>query len=150
MHSRDFAAIAQVEIRPYVASDGPAVVRLWSDCGLVRSWNDPHKDIQRKLSVQPELFLVGALEGRIIATVMAGFDGHRGWVNYLAVAEKHRRRGLGRMLMRRVETDLEAMGCPKLNVQIRSSNAAVMAFYEKLGYARDQTICLGKRLIPDE
>jgi ribosomal protein S18 acetylase RimI-like enzyme len=139
-----------VEMRPYVASDDAAVVRLWSDCGLVRSWNDPHKDIQRKLSVQPELFLVGVLDGRIVATVMAGFDGHRGWVNYLAVAEKHRRRGLGRKLMRRVETDLEAMGCPKLNVQIRSSSAAVMAFYEKLGYARDQTICLGKRLIPDE
>jgi ribosomal protein S18 acetylase RimI-like enzyme len=137
-------------IRPYLASDAPAVVRLWSDCGLVRSWNDPRKDIRRKLSVQPELFLVGVLDGRIIATVMAGYDGHRGWVNYLAVAEKHRRRGLGRMLMRRVETDLEAMGCPKLNVQIRSSNAAVIAFYEKLGYARDQTVCLGKRLIPDE
>lgn len=100
--------------------------------------------------MQPELFLVGVLDGRIIATVMAGFDGHRGWVNYLAVAEKHRRLGLGRRLMRRVETDLEAMGCPKLNVQIRSANAAVMTFYEKLGYARDQTICLGKRLIPDE
>lgn len=100
--------------------------------------------------MQPELFLVGLLDGSVIATVMAGFDGHRGWVNYLAVAEKHRQRGLGRVLMRRVETELEAMGCPKLNVQIRSSNAAVMAFYEKLGYARDQTICLGKRLIPDE
>lgn len=139
-----------MEIRPYLASDGPAVVRLWTDCGLVRAWNDPHKDIQRKLSVQPELFLVGLLGEGLVATVMAGFDGHRGWVNYLAVAEKHRNRGLGRMLMQRVETDLERMGCPKLNVQIRSSNAGVVAFYEKLGYAQDQTLSLGKRLISDE
>jgi ribosomal protein S18 acetylase RimI-like enzyme len=126
------------------------VVRLWTDCGLVRAWNDPHKDIQRKLSVQPWLFLVGVLEGRIIATVMAGFDGHRGWVNYLAVAQKHRRQGLGRALMEHVEKGLEAMGCPKLNVQIRSSNAGVVAFYEKLGYAQDRTLSLGKRLISDE
>jgi ribosomal protein S18 acetylase RimI-like enzyme len=126
------------------------VVRLWTDCGLVRAWNDPHKDILRKLSVQPELFLVGLLGEGLVATVMAGFDGHRGWVNYLAVAEKHRNRGLGRTLMQRVETDLERMGCPKLNVQIRSSNAGVVAFYEKLGYAQDQTLSLGKRLISDE
>jgi ribosomal protein S18 acetylase RimI-like enzyme len=81
---------------------------------------------------------------------MAGFDGHRGWANYLAVTEKHRRRGLGRLLMQRVERDLEAMGCPKLSIQIRAGNAVVVAFYEKLGYAPDQTIVLGKRLIPDE
>jgi ribosomal protein S18 acetylase RimI-like enzyme len=139
-----------MDIRRYQASDEASVVRLWAECGLVRSWNDPHKDILRKLSVQPELFLVGLLEGSIVATVMAGFDGHRGWVNYLAVAGKYRKRGLGRTLMERVETDLERMGCPKLNVQIRSANAAVVAFYEKLGYAQDQTISLGKRLISDE
>jgi ribosomal protein S18 acetylase RimI-like enzyme len=80
---------------------------------------------------------------------MAGFDGHRGWVNYLAVAEAHRRQGLGRRLMQRVEQDLVAMGCPKLNVQVRAQNAEIVAFYEKLGYAPDQTVSLGKRLIPD-
>jgi len=124
-------------------------VRLWAECGLTRRWNDPHLDVLRKLSVQPELFLVGTLDGQLIASAMAGFDGHRGWVNYLAVAEAHRGKGYGRLLMQRIEGDLEAVGCPKVNVQIRAANAAVVAFYEKLGYARDQTIVLGKRLIPD-
>jgi ribosomal protein S18 acetylase RimI-like enzyme len=96
----------------------------------VRPWNDPRKDIRRKLSVQP--------------------DEHRGWVNYLAVAGKCRRRGFGRMLTERVEEQLKAMGCPKLNMQVRTSNAGVQAFYERLGYARDQTISLGKRLIADD
>jgi ribosomal protein S18 acetylase RimI-like enzyme len=139
-----------MEMRPYQDSDEAIVVRLWAECGLVRSWNDPHKDIRRKLAVQPEFFLVGVLDGAVIATVMAGFDGHRGWVNYLAVAEKFRRRGLGRMLMQRVENQLRDMGCPKLNMQVRSSNAAVMAFYERLGYRRDEAVSLGKRLISDE
>ena len=100
-----------MEIRSYRESDEASVVRLWTECGLVRPWNDPHKDIRRKLSVQPELFLVGVLDAGIVATVMAGFDGHRGWVNYLAVAEEFRRRGLGRMLMQRVENQLRDMGC---------------------------------------
>jgi ribosomal protein S18 acetylase RimI-like enzyme len=139
-----------MDIRRYQHSDEASVVRLWTECGLVRSWNDPHKDIRRKLSVQPELFLVGVLEDSVMATVMAGFDGHRGWVNYLAVAEKCRRRGLGRMLMQRVEKQLTDMGCPKVNMQVRSSNAAVLAFYERLGYTQDQAVSLGKRLISDE
>lgn len=139
----------EMHIRPYRNSDEPAVVRLWTECDLVRPWNDPHKDILRKLSVQPELFLVGLLDDGLAATVMAGFDGHRGWVNYLAVAEKFRKHGIARALMQRVEKDLERMGCPKLNIQIRTSNSAVLAFYERLGYAQDQTISLGKRLIPD-
>ena len=138
-----------MDVRRYQHSDEAAVVHLWKECDLVRPWNDPHKDIQRKLTVQPELFLVGLVDGRVIATVMAGFDGHRGWVNYLAVAQEYRRRGIGRALMDRVEGLLKDMGCPKLNMQIRPSNAAVVAFYERLGYANDQTVSLGKRLIPD-
>lgn len=138
-----------MEIRVFRASDEPAVVGLWAACGLTRPWNDVRKDVLRKLSVQPELFLIGEVEGVIVATVMAGFDGHRGWVNYLAVDERHRRSGLGRRLMQRVEQDLEALGCPKVNIQIRAENAAVVAFYEKFGYASDGTLVMGKRLIPD-
>jgi ribosomal protein S18 acetylase RimI-like enzyme len=138
-----------MELRPYVAGDENAVIELWRRCELTRPWNDPHKDIQRKLTTQPELFLVGKLEGRIIATVMAGYDGHRGWVNYLAVAPEHRAKGYGRLLMRHVEERLTAIGCPKLNVQIRATNQAVLEFYRKIGYAADEAVSLGKRLIPD-
>lgn len=138
-----------MDIRRYHDADEAAVVRLWNECDLVRPWNDPHKDIRRKLTVQSDLFLVGLLDGKVMATAMAGFDGHRGWVNYLAVAESYRRRGLGRALMERVEELLKDIGCPKLNIQVRSTNAAVLAFYERLGYTQDQTISLGKRLIPD-
>ena len=139
-----------MELRPYAAADEAAVVDLWRRCELTRPWNDPHKDIQRKLTVQPELFLVGVVSGGIIATVMAGFEGHRGWVNYLAVAPEHRARGYGRLLMRHIEERLAAIGCPKLNLQVRSSNRDVLEFYRRIGYSVDDRVSLGKRLIPDE
>lgn len=139
-----------MDIRRYRSADEDAVVALWTACGLTRSWNDPRKDIARKLTVQPELFLVGEEDGVLVATAMGGYDGHRGWVNYLAVAPTLRRRGHGRMLMEHLEAALTSMGCPKLNLQIRSSNADVLAFYERLGYAQDQTVSLGKRLIRDD
>lgn len=138
-----------LQIKPFQLADESAVVRLWADCGLVRPWNDPHKDIRRKLTVQPELFLVGLLDAQLVATIMAGYDGHRGWVNYLAVAESCRRKGFGRVLMHEIEQRLKTMGCPKLNMQVRTSNAAVLAFYARLGYAQDEAVSLGKRLIPD-
>lgn len=138
-----------MDIRRYQSSDEAAVIELWAQCGLTRPWNDPAKDIARKLNVQPELFLVGIVGGQVVASVMAGYDGHRGWVNYLAVAQAFRKRGLGRALMRRIEQDLKAMGCPKLNMQIRSSNVEVLAFYRDLGYEQDDTISFGKRLIAD-
>jgi ribosomal protein S18 acetylase RimI-like enzyme len=87
-----------MEIRPFRTADEPAVVALWEECRLTRPWNDPHKDIARKLTVQPELFLVGELEGRVMASVMAGYEGHRGWANYLAVAPLWR--GCGFALLR--------------------------------------------------
>jgi ribosomal protein S18 acetylase RimI-like enzyme len=139
-----------VEIRKFEPADSASVIALWRECGLTRAWNDPAKDIERKLTVQPELFLVGTVEARIVASVMAGYDGHRGWVNYLAVAPALRKSGLGRTLMERGEKELKAMGCPKLNLQVRTSNADVLAFYRRLGYAQDDVISLGKRLIPDE
>ena len=136
-------------IRAFQPEDGDAVVALWERCGLTRPWNDPRKDIARKLAVQAELFLVGILEGGLVASIMAGYEGHRGWVNYLAVAPGHRRKGLARRLMEEVERRLLERGCPKLNVQVRSSNAEAMAFYRRLGYAADEAVALGKRLIPD-
>jgi len=138
-----------MKIRPYAASDEAAVIRLWQECGLTRPWNDPRKDIQRKLTEQPELFLVGTLDQRLVATAMVGFDGHRGSVYYLAVAADQRKRSFGRMLMREAERLLMERGCPKLNLMVRTGNAEVVAFYQKLGYAQDAVACLGRRLIPD-
>ncbi len=136
-------------IRPYLESDQDAVVTLWQECGLTRPWNDPGKDIQRKLTVQREWFLVGTVEERIVASAMAGYDGHRGWVNYLAVSPAHRGQGFGRRLMQQIEALLHEAGCPKLNLQVRNSNTEALAFYRKLGYLQDEAVSLGKRLIPD-
>jgi len=138
-----------VEIRPFHAADEAAVIALWERCKLTRPWNDPRKDIQRKLGVQRELFLVGVEQGIIVAAVMAAYDGHRGSVNYLAVDPQHRRRGHGAALMRRVEEVLKERGCPKVNLAVRTANVEVIAFYKKLGYVPDEVVPLGKRLIPD-
>lgn len=136
-------------IRPYRKTDRAAVVELWQSTGLTKPQNDPNKDIDRKLKVDPELFLVGEVQGTLVATVMAGYEGHRGWVNYLAVQPGHHREGFGRLLMAQVETLLKDRGCPKVNLQVRSSNADVIAFYQALGYVVDPAVSLGKRLIPD-
>jgi ribosomal protein S18 acetylase RimI-like enzyme len=139
-----------LEIRPYESSDERQVVKLWTDCGLVVPWNNPYRDIQRKLDVQRELFLVGCLVGKIISTVMAGYDGHRGWINYLAVHPDHQRVGIGRRMMEAAETRLLAADCPKINLQVRSTNVKVIEFYNKIGYKLDNVVSFGKRLKPDE
>jgi ribosomal protein S18 acetylase RimI-like enzyme len=139
-----------MEIRQFQPADAEAVIQLWSDCGLVVPWNDPYKDIQRKLRVQSEMFLVGLSGDRLISSVMAGYDGHRGWINYLAVHPDHQQTGLGRLMMAKAEECLRAAGCPKINLQVRSSNVAVIAFYHALGFKADDTVSLGKRLEPDD
>jgi ribosomal protein S18 acetylase RimI-like enzyme len=139
-----------MQIRPFQPADESAVVALWKECRLTRPWNDPHKDIARKLAVQPELFLVGIVNDVVIATVMAGYEGHRGWVNYLAVAPAFRGRGFARELMERVEELLSRRGCPKVSLLVRTSNPEALAFYRHLGYVQDEAVSLGKRLIVDE
>jgi ribosomal protein S18 acetylase RimI-like enzyme len=142
--------MAAMLIRSFVPADTEATVQLWQACGLTRPWNDPHKDIERKLQVHPELFLVGTDEaGTVMASAMAGYDGHRGWINYLAVHPAHQRQGHASRLMEKAEQLLAERGCPKLNLQVRAGNDAAIAFYESLGYAHDQTVSLGKRLIAD-
>lgn len=136
-------------IRPFDPADEADVVRLWEVCGLVVPWNDSHRDINRKLQVQADLFLVGLVGDEIVATAMAGYEGHRGWVNYLAVHPDCQRSGLGRRMMDEVERRLRALGCPKINVQVRTSNRGVIDFYRAIGFSDDEVISLGKRLEND-
>ncbi|TDG12585.1 GNAT family acetyltransferase [Seongchinamella unica] len=138
-----------MHIRPYEETDEAAVIALWQDCGLVVSHNDPRRDIARKLQVGRELFLVGEVEGVVVASIMGGYEGHRGWVNYLAVSPDHRRKSYGTLLMRALEKRLLQRGCPKLNLQIRRSNESVIRFYSSIGYGEDAMVSMGKRLIPD-
>ena len=138
-----------MDIRAFRESDEAGVIALWQRCGLTRPWNDPAKDIRRKLAVQREMFLVGEHEGVVAATAMAGYEGHRGWINYLAVAPELQGRGFGRLLMAEAERMLRKAGCPKINVQIRSSNAAALAFYRKLGFSADEAVSMGRRLEED-
>jgi ribosomal protein S18 acetylase RimI-like enzyme len=142
--------MSQPTIRPFTLADSDAIIAIWQACKLTVPWNNPHKDIARKMQVNPELFLVAELDGTIAGTVMGGYEGHRGWINYLAVSPDHQRQGVGRALMAAVEAKLLALGCPKINLQVRTSNTAVIQFYGHLGYHIDDVISLGKRLIKDE
>ncbi|MGM9485947.1 GNAT family acetyltransferase [Ideonella sp. YS5] len=138
-------------IRPFEPADETQAIALWQRCGLTRPWNDPAKDIRRKLAEQPELFGVLAGEdGQVVGTVMAGYEGHRGWINYLAVDPACQGQGLGRQLMDWAEARLRERGCPKINLQVRRGNEPVLAFYAALGYADDSVVSLGKRLEHDD
>jgi len=136
-------------VKPYAPEYENAVIELWRRCGLTVPWNDPKLDIERKINVDPELFLVGLIDDRVIASAMGGYEGHRGWVNYLAVDSEHRRKGLGRHMMQAIEEKLLERGCPKVNLQIRSDNSEALAFYDKIGYKTEDVVSMGKRLTED-
>lgn len=138
-----------LSIRQFGGDDRDAVVGLWERCDLTRPWNDPHHDIDRKLERDPDGFLVGCIGERIVASVMVGYDGHRGWINYLAVDPDTRGAGHGRAVMRAAEAHLLALGCPKVNLQIRTSNLDAVNFYESIGYSPDDVVSMGRRLIDD-
>jgi len=139
-----------MEIEEYREKYGGEVIELWLKCKLVVPSNNPHRDIERKVEVDRDLFLIGIINGRIVATVMGGYEGHRGWINYLAVDPAHQRNGYGRLIMQEVEKRIRAKGCPKINLQVRASNEAVIKFYQSLGYTDDKVIGFGKRLEEDE
>jgi len=133
-------------VRPYQEKDKNRLIDLWIECDLVIPANNPAMDIERKTSHSPEL-LVGVLDDQIIASVMIGYEGHRGWINYLAVDPAYQKRGFARQMMLEAENRLKALGCPKINLQVRESNSGVIQFYEKIGYKKDQVTSMGKRLI---
>jgi len=133
-------------IRRYRSADESDVVALWQRCNLVVPSNHPHRDIALKTHFQPDLLLVGTLDDQLVATVMAGYEGHRGWINYLAVAPEMQRHGIGRQMMDAAEAALRQLGCPKVNLQVRSSNRDVIAFYERLGFVVEDRVSMGKRV----
>jgi ribosomal protein S18 acetylase RimI-like enzyme len=139
-----------ITIRPFRSSDETALVHLWQLSGLVRPWNDPVRDIARKRLVQPELFLVALFGDTLVGSLMGGYDGHRGWAYYLAVHPEHRHTGIARRMMTALETALKEMGCPKLNLMVRTENTKARGFYSRVGYTQDEVVTLSKRLISDE
>tara|TARA_R110002072_G_scaffold46082_6_gene127899 strand:+ start:4167 stop:4592 length:426 start_codon:yes stop_codon:yes gene_type:complete len=136
-----------VNIRPFALADRAAVVNLWR---LVFAedppWNEPNLVIDTKLTVQPHLFFVAELEGEVVGTTVAGFDGVRGWVHHVAVHPDAQRKGIASLLMTAAEAGLRKMGCQKLNLQVRASNTSVLEFYEELGFQKEDRISFGKRL----
>jgi ribosomal protein S18 acetylase RimI-like enzyme len=141
--------MSDFRIRTYREDDRNDVIELWLECNLIFPQNNPERDIERKLKVNPEWFLVGELEGQVIASCMAGYEGHRGWINYLAVLPKYRRRGFATRMMQEAEKKLRDAGCPKISLQIRISNTDVIDFYRAIGFKEDKVVSMGKRLEDD-
>ena len=136
-------------IRNYEYGDKKDVLNVWKECKLLRSWKNPKLDIDRKKTFQKDLVFVGEVASKVIATAMFGYDGHRGWLNYLGVIPKFQNRGFGKELLMFGEAKLVELDCPKLNLQIRTENEEAINFYKASGYSEDGVISFGKRLIED-
>jgi len=135
-----------LEIVEALAEDRNAAIALWREAGLTRPWNDPVADFDLALVTPTSAVLIARDGGDPVGTVMAGFDGHRGWVYYLAVLEARRRQGIARLLMESAERWLAARGCPKAQLMVRGENAGALGFYAALGYEAQDVFTLGRRL----
>ena len=133
-------------IRVYNDNDKESVISLWEECGLTTPANDPAKDIYLKTSFQKELFFVGTSGSVVAATLMAGYDGHRGWINYFGVMPEFRSKGFGRKMIIHAVNELKNLGCPKINLQVRNSNLQVIDFYKKIGFINHEVQSLQMRL----
>ncbi len=137
-------------IRTYHSNDEDAVIGLWKECGLIVPWNNPYSDIERKRSNSPELFFIGLLDDEIVTTCMAGYDGHRGWIYFLAVKKSFRKIGIAEKIVRHAEKALFDNGCAKIDLMVRNTNQGVIAFYKRVGYELDEVVVLSKRLVKEE
>ncbi|WP_322966059.1 GNAT family acetyltransferase [Sphingomonas fuzhouensis] len=135
-----------MEIGELIDMETGSVVELWQRCDLTRPWNDPFADIAHARRTADAVVLVGREGSAIVASIMVGFDGHRGWVYYLAVDPALQRRGYGRAMMAAAETWLRDRSAPKLQLMVRDTNLAALGFYERLGFERQPVATLGKRL----
>lgn len=154
-------ATHETTISPVTRDDERAVVALWQAAGLTRPWNDPAADLRSALETPTSTVLGARLHGgalldgtlpdsalphsSLVGTVMVGYDGHRGWVYYLAVDEAQRGTGLGRALMVAAEAWLVSQGAPKVQLMVRTTNTAVLGFYAALGYTDQSCVVLGRR-----
>ncbi|BCT74545.1 GNAT family acetyltransferase [Sinomonas cyclohexanicum] len=136
-------------LRTFSEADREAVIGLWHEVGLTRPWNDPGADIDRAAGTWPDLFVVAERDAAVVGTAMAGYDGHRGWVYYLAVAPHSQRQGIGRALLAEAEARLTSLGCPKAMLMVRRGNESAHGFYGSLGYSVDEVETFGKRLLAD-
>jgi ribosomal protein S18 acetylase RimI-like enzyme len=137
-----------LEIGSLTAADIPDIIALWRETGLTRSWNDPADDAAMALTGPSSTILGGRIDGALAGTVMVGWDGHRGAVYYLAVADRYRGRGYGRAMMKAAEDWLAQFNAPKLNLMVRTDNEATHGFYDGLEYGREAVAVRGKRLRP--
>ena len=135
-----------LEIVRYDPKYQEAIVDLWKKSNLVVPQNDPVEDIRKKMEFQPDLFFIALEDGRLIGSVMVGYEGHRGWMNYLAVLPAYQKRGYGRKLVEKAIDELRRLGCLKVNLQVRRSNISAVDFYKHLGFKEDDVVSLGKRL----
>lgn len=122
------------------------MVELWTRYDMIKCQNEPLKDIERKMTFQPDLFFVALLDGKVVGTVMVGYEGHSGWLNYLAVAPEHQGKGYGKELVQKAIEELAKLGCPKVNLQVRKANSSAVEFYKHIGFVEDETLSFGKRL----
>jgi ribosomal protein S18 acetylase RimI-like enzyme len=134
------------QIVRYSSKYQKAVIDLWKKCDLIVPQNDPVEDIQKKLEFQPQLFLIALLDGQLIGSVMVGYEGHRGWLNYLAILPNYQKQGYGKKLVFKAIDELKKFGCLKVNVQIRKNNPSAIEFYKHVGFKDDNVIGLGMRL----
>ena len=136
-----------MKIRVFEPADEAEVIALWKSTGLTEPRNDPAKDIARKMAHSPKQFLFALIDRKVVATVMYGYDGHRGSVNYLAVSPQCQGHRLARTLMSQVQAQLTAQGCPKLNLMVRQSNPQTADCSKRIGYVEESVVVMGKRFI---
>ena len=142
--------MTKLNIRTYRSEDEVDVINLWRECRLIVPWNNPETDIARKYADSPELFFIAELGPELIGSCMAGYDGHRGWIYFLAVKPAGQRKGIAATLVARVEEELIKLGCPKLELMVRKTNNEVISFYNAIGFDPDPVMVMSKRLIDDQ